>query len=91
MTEKIYLLYGIDTAMHLLRPGAKWEISNTTFTRWDDPRPCPKMEEVFETMNKIKAFEDSINTVWLPEQIEAMIPQQQAQQRVQQIIEEQAA
>ena len=22
--------------MHLLRPGAKWEISNNVFTRWDD-------------------------------------------------------
>jgi hypothetical protein len=25
---KTYQLMGIDTAMHLLRPGAKWEISN---------------------------------------------------------------
>lgn len=69
MQEKIYRMYGIDTAMHLLRPGAKWEISNTMFTRWEDPRPCPTWEEVQETMEKIKAFEDSINTVWLPEQL----------------------
>jgi hypothetical protein len=27
-------------------------------------------------MEKIKAFEDSINTVWLPEQIEQMTGQQ---------------
>lgn len=66
---KIYLLYGIDTAMHLLRPGAKWEISNTEITRWDDPRPCPTWEELVETMEKIKAFEDSINTILLPKQI----------------------
>lgn len=72
----IYTLYGIDTAMHLLRPGAKWEISNTTFTRWEDPRPCPTWEEVKETMEKIKAFEESINTIWLPEQIERMQSQQ---------------
>lgn len=72
MSTKIYQLYGIDTAMHLLRPGAKWEISNTMFTRWDDPRPCPTWEEVAQTMEKIKAFEDSINTVFLPEQIEHM-------------------
>ena len=72
MSAKIYQLYGIDTAMHLLRPGAKWEISNTMFTRWDDPRPCPTWEEVAQTMEKIKAFEDSINTVFLPEQIEHM-------------------
>lgn len=72
MSTKIYQLYGIDTAMHMLRPGAKWEISNTMFTRWDDPRPCPTWEEVAQTMEKIKAFEDSINTVFLPEQIEHM-------------------
>jgi len=76
MDTKIYQLYGIDTAMHLLRPGAKWEISNTTFTRWEDPRPCPSMEEVLETMEKIKAFEDSINTIWTEEQREQMLGQQ---------------
>lgn len=69
---KIYKFLGIDTAMYLLRPGAKWEISNNQFTRWDDPRPCPTWEEVVETMDKIKAFEDSIPTIWLPEQLEQM-------------------
>ena len=77
MDNKIYQLYGIDTAMHLLRPGAKWEISNTMFTRWEDPRPCPTMEEVMETMEKIKAFEDSIKTIWTQEQIEQMRGQQE--------------
>jgi len=76
MENKIYQLYGIDTAMHLLRPGAKWEISNTTFTRWEDSRPCPTMEEVMETMEKIKAFEDGINTIWTKEQREQMLGQQ---------------
>jgi hypothetical protein len=72
MDTKIYRLYGIDTAMHLLRPGAKWEISNSVITKWDDPRPQPSMEEVREVMDKIQKFEDSINTVWLPEQIEEL-------------------
>jgi len=76
MENKIYQLYGIDTAMHLLRPGAKWEISNTTFTRWEDTRSCPSMKEVLETMEKIKAFEDSINTIWAEEQREQMLGQQ---------------
>ena len=76
MDTKLYQLYGIDTAMHLLRPGAKWEISNTMFTRWEDPRPCPTMDEVVETMEKIKAFEDSINTIWTEEQKEKMLGQQ---------------
>jgi hypothetical protein len=54
----------------MLRPGAKWEISNNVFTRWDDPRPCPSMEEVYWVMEKIKEFEESIPTIWLPEQLE---------------------
>ena len=40
MTTKVYKFLGIDTAMHLLRPGAKWEISNNVFTRWDDYKSC---------------------------------------------------
>lgn len=63
---------GIDTAMFLLRPGAKWEISNNVFTRWEDERPCPTIEEVYETIEKIKAFEDSINTIYTKKQLEEM-------------------
>jgi hypothetical protein len=72
MKEKIYQLYGINTAMHMLRPGARWEISNNQFSIWEDPRPCPTIEEVYETMEKIKAFEDSINTIWRDDQIKAL-------------------
>ena len=72
---------GIDTAMHLLRPGASWEISNNHFTRWEDPRPCPSIEEVYETIEKIRQFEDSINTVYLPEQLEQMGIKQQEIER----------
>jgi hypothetical protein len=68
MKLKTYQLVGIDVAMHLLRPGAKWEITNSYFSRWDDPRPCPSWQEVMDTVEKIKAFEDSINTILLPEQ-----------------------
>jgi hypothetical protein len=77
MESKIRMLYGIDTAMHLLRPGARWEITNNFFSVWEDPRPCPTIEEVHETMDKIKAFEDSINTVWTQEQKEKLLGQQQ--------------
>ena len=70
METKIYRFYGIDTAMDLLRPGAKWEITNSHFSRWEDERPCPTWEEVQETMEKIKAFEDSINTIWTKEQLD---------------------
>ena len=72
---KIYRLFGINTAMELLRPGAKWEISNRIITRWDDPRPIPSWEEIDATMEKIKAFEESINTIWLPKQLEEMAKQ----------------
>ena len=73
--EKIYRLYGINTAMHMLRPGAKWEISNNFFTRWEDDRPCPTMEQVHETMDKIKVFEDSIPTIWTKKQVQEMTGQ----------------
>ena len=71
MVTKRYMILGINTAVNLLRPGAKWEWSGGAgFTRWEDPRSQPSQEEVMETIEKIKAFEDSINTIWLPEQIE---------------------
>ena len=76
MDTKIRMLYGIDTAMHLLRPGARWEITNNFFSLWDDPRPCPTMEEVHETMEKIRAFEDSINTIYTEKQLEQITGQQ---------------
>lgn len=72
MDAKVYQYFGIDTAMEMLRPGAKWEISNGVFTRWDDPRPCPSIEEVYWQMERIKEFEDGTPTIWLPEQLEAM-------------------
>lgn len=71
METKIYKFYGLDTAIYLLRPGAKWEwTGGLGFTRWDDPRPKPTVQEVEETMEKIRAFEDSIKTIYLPEQLE---------------------
>ena len=70
MVTKKYIILGINTAVNLLRPGAKWEwTSGVGFTRWEDPRSQPSQEEVMETIEKIKAFEDSINTIWLPEQV----------------------
>ncbi len=75
MQSKVYRYFGINTAMELLRPGAKWEISNNMFTRWEDPRPCPSMDEVNYVMEKIKEFEDVIPTIWLPEQLEEITAQ----------------
>ena len=81
MDTKIRMMYGIDTAMHLLRPGARWEITNNFFSLWDDPRPCPTMEEVHETMEKIRAFEDSINTIYTDEQLEQITGQQRVYEK----------
>ena len=67
MENKNYQFYGIEAAVQLLRPNAKWEITNDVFTQWDDPRPCPSMQEVFWVMDKIKEFENSIPTIWLDE------------------------
>ena len=66
--DKIYRLTGIDSAIEMLRPGAKWEISNSTFTRWEDDRPCPSIEEVRDVQKKAREFEDSINTIWTKDQ-----------------------
>ena len=68
---KTYQLMGIDTAMHLLRPGAKWEISNREITRWEDPRPNPSWDEIMFTIEKIKELEDAVPTILLPEQAKA--------------------
>lgn len=77
METKIYKFYGLDTAIYLLRPGAKWEwTGGLGFTRWDDPRPKPTVQEVEETMEKIRAFEDSIKTIYLPEQLEKITADQ---------------
>jgi hypothetical protein len=69
MEPKKYQIYGIEAAIFLLRPNAKWEITNNKFTRWDDPRPCPSIEEVYWVMEKIKEFEESIPTIWLEEDL----------------------
>jgi hypothetical protein len=58
--------------MYLLRPGAKWEFDGQKFTRWEDYRPCPTVQELYETIDKIKAFEDSINTIYTEKQLEDM-------------------
>jgi hypothetical protein len=75
--EKIRVMLGVEVAINLLRPGATWEVCNNQFAKWDDPRPCPSWEEVMDTMQKIKDFEDSINTIWLPEQLKVLNRQRQ--------------
>jgi hypothetical protein len=55
----------VDVAMNLLRPGARYQLTNQHFTLWDDPRPVPTWQEIVDTIEKMQAFEDSINTLYL--------------------------
>jgi hypothetical protein len=77
MSSRLYKLYGINVAVELLRPGAKWEYNGMGFTKWDDPRPKPSPEEVNDVMEKIKAFEDSIPTMWTKEQLATLRKQEE--------------
>ena len=64
--EKIYRFYGADTAIELLRPKAGlWQFNGRMITIWNDPRPQPTEEEIRDAMEKIKALEDSIDSIWL--------------------------
>jgi len=81
MRGKLYKLYGINVAVELLRPGAKWEYNGHGFTKWDDERPVPSVEEVNDVMEKIRAFEDSIPTLWTKEQLEKIQKQEEEFER----------
>ena len=81
MRGKLYKLYGINVAVELLRPGAKWEYNGHGFTKWDDERPVPSVEEVNDVMEKIRAFEDSIPTLWTKEQLDKIQKQEEEFER----------
>lgn len=66
--DKIYRLTGIDSAIEMLRPSATWEIADGKFTKWEDDRPQPSMEEIQEVQQKARDFENSINTIWTEKQ-----------------------
>ena len=66
---KIYQLYGIETAMQLLRPNARWEVRDNEITKWEDYREQPTWDEVQDMMEKLRVFEESIPTVWTSAQL----------------------
>ena len=76
--EKIYRLTGLDSAVEMLRPSAKWEISNHHFSKWDDDRPQPSMEEVKKVQKLAKEFEDKLDTIWTKEQLKELRPRQES-------------
>lgn len=69
--RKIYRIFGVVSAIEFLRPGAKYSFSsNDGLVEWLDDRTPPTIEEINETLQKIKDFEDSIESVWTEEQLE---------------------
>jgi hypothetical protein len=50
-------MYGIADAIKKLRPKAKFEIYNTTFTKWDDPDglEAPSWDEIFKIVEEDEA------------------------------------
>lgn len=67
---KLYRLYSFNVAVQMLRPNANFKSANQRIVSWDDPRPCPTLKEINETLDKLMKFEDSINTIWLDKDIE---------------------
>lgn len=63
---RTYTITGVHTAINLLRPQAEYALNNTEFIIWNDPRPAPTWEEIQETINKIRDFENSIESIELP-------------------------
>ena len=51
---KQYPVPGVDTAINTLRPGSRWDLSNTTFTRFEDDQGSepPTWEEVQEEIKR---------------------------------------
>jgi len=45
---------GIDSAIKYLRPNARWEVTNSSFTRYEDPDydTPPSWDEVIDQLNK---------------------------------------
>jgi len=52
LNGKKYPVPGIDTAINTLCPGAKWELTNKTFTGWKDDagREPPSWEDIENEM-----------------------------------------
>lgn len=60
MTIPTQFLFGIDVAIKKLRPYAKFEIYNTTITKWEDPTGSepPTWEEIKQ---QVEADERAFN------------------------------
>ena len=73
MAARFYRWAGLEFAMSLLRPGAKFEIlqvdgSDWEVQSWSDPRPQPSKDEILRVVSLIRALEDSVDTVYTKDQ-----------------------
>ena len=55
-----YPVPGTDTAIEVLRPGARYQLVGTQFTRWEDPekREPPTWSELLEEIHREKEVYD---------------------------------
>lgn len=60
--KPFYNFVGLDSALHLLRPNAKWQIVNSDII-WEDERPAPSKEEINAAIKKIIEFEESFDYI----------------------------
>lgn len=44
--------FGLDEIINSLRPGAKYELNNTTFTYWEHELPPPTWDEIMSHVSK---------------------------------------
>jgi hypothetical protein len=56
MHNAFELIFGVDVAVKKLRPGAHFQLNNTTFDIWNDPdgRDPPTWEEILTQINQDK-------------------------------------
>lgn len=73
MSKIHYEWVALDSAINLLRPRAKWSINHGKLT-WQDPRPIPTLEEIQDTIRRIKEFEDSIPYILLDDDPDQQYP-----------------
>jgi hypothetical protein len=57
-------LWGVDVAVKKLRPYAQFELTNTIFTKWNDPTGTqpPTWEEINEQIEKDKELCHTLHT-----------------------------
>ena len=54
--RKTYVITGINTAISLLRPEAKYCLQNTNFIEWNDQRPAPTWDEIMKLSQKLESL-----------------------------------